>query len=420
MGRSLDTWIARAAAAEPGRLALRSAGVDLTYAELEAEVERAAAALAGEGVGPGSLVALNEPPGPAFVVRLHAAWRLGAVAVPRQRRAAGEVPAQGRTEPTTGATGVACRLFTSGTAAEPRPVELTFDNFLASARGSASALASDPADRWLCCLPLNHVAGLSILTRAAIGSVGVVLHDGFEVERVAAAMARDDVTLVSLVATQLGRLLDAGVDISGPRAIIVGGGPVPRERIQQALEGRAALIQSYGMTETCSQVTLLEPGEARRKAGSAGRPLAGAEVEIDAGEIVVRGPMVAPGALGRDGWLHTGDLGRFDEEGYLWVEGRSGDVIVTGGENVMPEPVEAALRSHPDVLDAAVVGRPDPEWQEAVSAIVVRRSGARADADALRAHCASLLARHEVPKRVEFTDALPRTASGKLQRSRLR
>ena len=122
------------------------------------------------------------------------------------------------------------------------------------------------------------------------------------------------------------------------------------------------VVQTYGLTEACSQVCTLAPAEARERAGSAGRPLPGIEVAIEGEEILVRGPTVAPGAFAADGWLHTGDLGRIDDEGYLWVEGRRGDLIVTGGENVRPQRVEEALRRHPGVADVAVVGRDDREW----------------------------------------------------------
>ena len=129
---------------------------------------------------------------------------------------------------------------------------------------------------------------------------------------------------------------------------------------------------------------------------------------------------MAPGCADEDGWLHTGDLGRIDDEGFLYVEDRLGDVIVSGGENVLPAEVEEVLLRHPDVADAAAVGRSDPEWQEAVEAVVVLREGAATDEDALREYCAASLAGYKVPKRVEFVAELPRTASGKLLRRALR
>jgi O-succinylbenzoic acid--CoA ligase len=173
------------------------------------------------------------------------------------------------------------------------------------------------------------------------------------------------------------------------------------------------------MTETCSQVTTLSTEDAERKVGSAGRPLLTTHVRIEDGEILVQGPTVAPGCYESDGWLHTGDLGRIDEEGFLYVTGRSSEVIVTGGENVMPAEVEAALIAHPAVADAAVVGRPDPEWQEAVCALVVLNGDADVTEEDLRSHCSSSLASYKVPKQVDFVSTLPRTASGKLLRGEL-
>jgi acyl-CoA synthetase (AMP-forming)/AMP-acid ligase II len=134
----------------------------------------------------------------------------------------------------------------------------------------------------------------------------------------------------------------------------------------------------------------------------------------------VQGPTVAPGVADEDGWLHTGDLGRIDDEGFLYVTDRLGDMIVTGGENVVPAEVEDALREHPDVADVAAVGRADPEWQEAVVAVVVPRDGSSPDAEELRRHCSERLAAFKVPKRFEFATELPRTASGKLLRRQLR
>jgi O-succinylbenzoic acid--CoA ligase len=312
-----------------------------------------------------------------------------------------------------------CRILTSGTSGEPRPVGLTYGNFLFSAVGSAFNLGVHPSDRWLCCLPLSHVAGLSIILRSVIYGTAAVLLDGFDTEQVASTLVTGDISVVSLVPTQLIRLLEVGADLSHPRAILIGGGPVPADALREALDRGATVVQTYGMTETCSQVTTLAPKDAKRKIGSAGRPLLTSHVRIESGEILVQGPTVAPGCYESDGWLHTGDLGHIDEEGFLYVTGRSSDVIVSGGENVMPAEVEAVLVSHPAVADAAVVGRPDPEWQEAVCALVVLAESADASEEELRTHCAGSLAGFKVPKRVDFVSSLPRTPSGKLLRSEL-
>ena len=167
-------------------------------------------------------------------------------------------------------------------------------------------------------------------------------------------------------------------------------------------------------------MTTLAPMDAQRKLGSAGRQLLTTHLRIQDGEILVQGPTVAPGAADEDGWLHTGDLGRIDEEGFLYVEDRLGDVIVSGGENVIPSEVEEVLLRHPDIDDAAAVGRADAEWQEAVVAVVVAREGTTPEPEDLRRHCAESLASFKVPKRFEFASELPRTASGKLLRRELR
>jgi O-succinylbenzoic acid--CoA ligase len=312
-----------------------------------------------------------------------------------------------------------CRILTSGTSGEPRPVGLTYGNFLFSAMGSAYNLGVDPSDRWLCCLPLSHVAGLSIILRSVIYGTTAVLLDGFDTEQVASTLVSGDISVLSLVPTQLIRLLEADADLSAPRAILIGGGPVPLDVLREALARGATVVQTYGMTETCSQVTTLAPEDAERRVGSAGRPLLTSHIRIEAGEILVQGPTVAPGCYEADGWLHTGDLGHMDEEGFLYVTGRRSEVIVTGGENVMPAEVEAVLVSHPAVADAAVVGRPDPEWQEAVCALVVLNGGAETSEEELRAHCSSALAGFKVPKQVDFVSRLPRTPSGKLLRGQL-
>jgi O-succinylbenzoic acid--CoA ligase len=195
---------------------------------------------------------------------------------------------------------------------------------------------------------------------------------------------------------------------------------VPEEVLAEAIGRGATVVQTYGLTEAASQVTTLAPADAARKLGSAGRPLLTTHLRIEDGEILVQGPTVAPGCADVDGWLHTGDLGRIDDEGFLYVTDRLGDVIVSGGENVLPAEVEEVLLRHPLVADAAAVGRADAEWQEAVTAIVVPRAGASLDADELRRHCAAELAGYKVPKRFEFVNELPRSTTGKLLRRALR
>jgi len=439
----LDNWLAQRAETCPDRTAVIADGLEISYAELEAEATAAARRLAARGVRRDANVVLELPAGAEYVVLLHGLMKLGATAIPlnpalaapeREAELGRAVPVLILSEPgqltATEADlpllgehdldALHCRILTSGTSGGVRSIALTYGNHLWSAVGSAFNLGVDPDDRWLCCLPLYHVGGLSIVMRSVIYGTGAIVHDGFDVDAIAASLDADGVTLLSLVSTGLVRLLEAGVDLSGPRAILVGGGPVPVEVMEEATGRDATVVQTYGLTEAASQVTTLAPQEAVRKLGSAGRPLLTTHLRIQDGEILVQGPTVAPGCADEDGWLHTGDIGRIDDEGFLYVEDRLGDVIVTGGENVAPAEIEEVLLRHPSVADAAAVGRADPEWQEAVAAVVVLREGARASEDELRSHCASQLAGFKVPKRFEFVGELPRTASGKLLRRELR
>lgn len=439
----LDDWLAQRSQSCPDRTALVADGAEMTYAELEAEATWVARRLAAHGVRRGSTAALTMHPRREQVVLAHALMKVGAALLPLSPRlTAAERAAIVETEepiadlddpgeltqteadlPLLGEhdmDAICARVMTSGSSGAPRAVALTYGNFLWSAVGSAFNIGVDPADRWLCCVPLSHIAGLGIVMRSTIYGTTAVIHDGFDVDRVAASLESDGITVLSLVTTMLTRLLEAGADLSGPRAILVGGGPVPEEPLKEAIAKGATVVQTYGLTETCSQVTTLAPADAARKLGSAGRPLLTTHLRIQDGEILVQGPTVAPGRADADGWLHTGDLGHIDEEGFLYVEDRIDDLIVSGGENVVPAEVEEVLLRHPEVADAAVIGREDPEWQQAVTAVVVLESGSEVTPDELRRHCAESLAGFKVPKRVELASALPRTPSGKLMRRALR
>jgi o-succinylbenzoate---CoA ligase len=447
----VDAWLAQAAARYPERTALETPVGRCSYAELLAAAATVAGRLSDRGLGEGDRVAIALPPGREFAYALHACMLLGAIAVPVDLRLSpgeqetiaagssallddrffyeldlctaasatgGEVGRQARHD--LDATAVV--IHTSGTSAAPKPVELTYGNLLWSALGSAVALGLDPNERWLCALPLSHVGGLSILVRSAIYATTALVHERFETERVLQALRVEDVTLVSLVATTLARLLDAGLEHPPKlRCALTGGGPVPAALVERANAAGVPVSMTYGLTESCSQVTTTPVAAIEQGRLGAGPPLFCTRVSLhDDGEILVAGPTLAPGALASDGRLHTGDLGSFDEHGALWITGRKADTIVSGGENVAPSEVEAVLEAHPDVLEAAVVARADEQWGEAVTAIVVARSGSTTDAETLREHCAATLAPYKVPKRFERrTEPLPRTRSGKLLRREL-
>jgi O-succinylbenzoic acid--CoA ligase len=208
------------------------------------------------------------------------------------------------------------------------------------------------------------------------------------------------------------------------RCILLGGGPVPLPLLQRALDAGAPVVQTYGLTETASQVATLAPEDAVRKAGSAGKPLFGSQVRIEPdGEIAVLGPTVSPGYLHTapgTGWLQTGDLGYLDDDGYLYVLDRRDDLIVSGGENVYPAEVEAVLLAHPAVEEAGVFGEADPDWGSRPAAAIKLHDGRLATAAELAAFCRERLAGYKVPRRFEFRGTLPRNAAGKLLRRELR
>ncbi len=402
----VPSWLGRAAAARPDRTAVASPTGSLTYAELLDAAARAE-------VPAGERVAIALPPGLDFAVALHACLLAGSVAVPVDARlapreralvcaGAGTVidrPLGSGGRPARPAIGdhdlgaAAVIIHTSGTTGPPRPVALTYGNLLWSALGSAAALGLDPAERWLCPLPLAHVGGLSILVRSAIYATTAVVHPGFDTEAVRAALEHDGITVVSLVPTTLARLLDAG--LARPpdlRCALVGGAPLAPALAARALAAGIPVSQTYGCSEACSQVTTQAPGDGRADAGP---PLFCTRVRIHDGEIQVCGPTVAPAA---GPWLATGDLGEL-VDGRLRVTGRRADTIVSGGENVAPTEVEAVLVEHAAVAEAAVLGVPDPEWGEAIRALVVLRPGRAAPGDAaLRRHCGERLAAFKVPK----------------------
>lgn len=438
----VESWLLRAASSRPEFPALQSQEALLTNRELLARAARGAAELAEFGVRSGDRVAISLRAGEDFAVALHACMLLGAIAVPvdlRLKPSERAEIAQGAAllerplgnsdhDPTPyldarhDLAATAAIIHTSGTSARAKPIELTYGNFLWSALGSAAALGCDREERWLCTLPLSHVGGLSILMRSVIYATTAVIHERFDTQRVLAALEHDQITLVSLVATTLARLLDAGLERPPKlRCALTGGGPVPQELVQLARMAGVVVSQTYGLTEACSQVSSTPIAALSDGTCGAGPALFCTHVQIAPdGEIMISGPTVSPTALGPDGWLHTGDLGRLDGNGILHVTGRKADTIVSGGENVAPAEVEAVLESHPSVLEAAVIAAPDPQWGEAVTAIVVARSHTSTDPDELRAHCARHLAPYKVPKRVLISTApLPRTASGKLLRRML-
>lgn len=382
------------------------------------------------------LVALRMPNGPDLVEALEHVWDQGDAALPLDpglpeplaERLLQSLRPHALAQPRPDGDGVSLRHLpdaapvppglalvvpTSGSTGEPKGVELTHAALRAAVRASLDRLDCRPGDRWLLCLPLHHVAGILVLLRARALGVDPVVHRRFDPERVAQA----DADFVSLVPTQLGRILDAGLG-EGLGTVLLGGAPPPPGLLERAASARVEVVTSYGLTETCGGCVY------------DGRALDPVEIELGVeGRITVRGPVLMRGYRGRpdltrevlrNGRLLTPDRGRWTPDDRLEVLGRTDDVIVTGGHNVSAGAVGAVLADHPAVADVAVVGRPDPEWGEEVTAVMVPASDPPPDLEDLREFARDRLPAWALPRHVQTVERLPRDSMGKLAHDHLR
>jgi o-succinylbenzoate---CoA ligase len=314
------------------------------------------------------------------------------------------------------AEGTAVVVGTSGSTGAPKGVELSATALRHSARASLDRVGARPGERWLCCLPVTHVAGLAVLVRSLVSGTEPVLDERADAGTVAASGCAH----VSLVPTQLRRLLlQAGADgpapLAGFSSVLLGGAAAPPGLLDAARDAGVPVVTTYGMTETCGGCVY------------DGVPLDGVRAEVrDDGRIWLSGPVLFSGYLGgprvpADGWFRTGDLGLLDAGGRLVVRGRADDVINTGGHKVVPGEVAAALQSCPGVREVAVVGQPDPEWGERVVAVVVPADPGDPPApELLRRHVRERLPRYAIPSRVVMVGAVPMLPSGKHDIVRLR
>ncbi|MDN6111967.1 MAG: o-succinylbenzoate--CoA ligase [Tetragenococcus halophilus] len=480
MKEVIPHWLSKQADLKPNQLALEYNGKEtLSFQELAQASQSMARRLANLGVEKGSHIALLSQNNVNMIIAIHALSYLGAVAVllntrlsanelqfqindakvnllvtsvffsdktegidvPQkksfselQRLPEKEVPLQNElvlNDPFT-------IIYTSGTTGFPKGVVHTYGNHWWSAIGSALNLGISPQDKWLTVLPLFHVSGLSTLFKSVIYGMPIYLMTSFEPEKVHEALMKNHITMISVVTVMLQRLLEQMATERYPeqlRCVLLGGGPAPKPVLEQARKKEVPVFQSYGLTETSSQIVTLSPQDALRKIGSAGMPLVPAQLKIHdpstrgVGEIYVKGPMVTKGYFNnptadqkafQTDWLKTGDLGYLDEEGFLYVVDRRNDLIISGGENIYPSEIESVVSELTGVQEVGVTNRSDDQWGEVPVAFIVKDTQNVLDEEMVQTYLKSRLASYKVPKKIYFVEQLPRNASNKLMRYKLK
>ncbi|MBC6127544.1 o-succinylbenzoate--CoA ligase [Listeria booriae] len=470
----LTNWLEKRVRLSPKRTALVFDGKQETFLEIYDAVQKVAGQLASFGVRDGMFVALLGKNDRDTFLMIHALQQLGAKTVFLNNRltatemgyqirdaqverclyaadfadvmanAAGNVRAVAFTEvmmaESSGVTQavshfametVASIMYTSGTTGKPKGVMQTFGNHWWSATGSMLNLGLQEGDSWLCAVPIFHISGLSILMRSVIYGIPVYLEEHFDAKRVDQFLRSGEVTIISVVTTMVQRLLDTYTKSYHPkfRCMLLGGGPASKAILESCFAKGIPLIQSFGMTETASQIVTLPPEDALQKIGASGKPLFPAEVKIsDQDEILLKGPNITAGylhneaatqaAFDTNGWFRTGDIGYLDQDGFLFVQERRSDLIISGGENIYPTEIEHVLLEHPTVLEVAVVAKQDDKWGEVPVAFLV--TSEETSEEQLHQFCEERLAKYKIPHQFHFLKELPKTASQKIQRHKLK
>ena len=469
----MDNWILKQAETAPDRLAVDDGKTQLTFLELKQQVSQLAGQLKAASVLDGDRVAImtkNSLLGYLMALAVLGSgktivwinWRLSDDEIKRQlsdsERAAclvadelfresfdqqfipfstitNQTAVQVTLVPEFPSQTVASIMYTSGTTGRPKGVMQTFGNHLASATASTFNLGVMPGDEWLCAVPIFHISGFSIMMRGLIYGMANRLVDHFDAELIDRVLKHEPISTISVVPYMLKQLLKYRTADNTPyqanfRCMLLGGGPIDRPTLQQCRQRQIPVVQSYGMTETCSQISALNSADADKRIGSVGKPLFLTQLTLSQAnqEVLIKTPALTPGYLNRQaafqrklndtGWYRTGDVGHFDEDGFLYIDGRLDDMIISGGENIFPDEVEAAYANRPDIDEIAVVGQDDAKWGQVPTAFVV--SDAPLDQADLTAYGRQKLAHYKVPTRFIKIDKLPTNASGKVQRFKLK
>ena len=464
-----QNWLLKQAATQPNQIAIDDGNERLSFAELKKQVEVLVGKI--DHLNPGSrvgLLATNTLMSYKLALTIMCSgrtivwlnWRLAGEELERQIKDSGlqlclvenSLWRSGMTNPfksysafliTNADPGelipvfksdwVASIMYTSGTTGKPKGVLQTFGNHFYSAVSSALNLGLSSADKWLCVAPIFHISGFSIIMRGLIYGMTVRLVEKFRAEEIERILANETVTIMSVVPFMLKKLIQQQNKTnthynSAFRCMLLGGGTIDRETLEICLQRSIPVVQCYGMTETCSQIVALRSVDALLKLGSVGQPLFSTQLKLSKdGEILLKTPALTPGYLNLpnklpskmiDGWYRTGDIGHLDKEGYLYIDGRADEMLISGGENIFPQEVEHVYQRYPQINEVAVVGQNDSVWGQVPVAFVV--SDRRLSTTKLMNYGYEHLARYKVPQHYIFVSELPKNASGKIRRFMLR
>lgn len=464
-----QNWLLKQAATQPNQIAIDDGNERLSFAELKKQVEVLVGKI--DHLNPGSrvgLLATNTLMSYKLALAIMCSgrtivwlnWRLAGEELERQIKDSGlqlclvenSLWRSGMTNPfksysafliTNADPGelipvfksdwVASIMYTSGTTGKPKGVLQTFGNHFYSAVSSALNLGLSSADKWLCVAPIFHISGFSIIMRGLIYGMTVRLVEKFRAEEIERILANETVTIMSVVPFMLKKLIQQQNKTnthynSAFRCMLLGGGTIDRETLEICLQRSIPVVQCYGMTETCSQIVALRSVDALLKLGSVGQPLFSTQLKLSKdGEILLKTPALTPGYLNLpnklpskmiDGWYRTGDIGHLDKEGYLYIDGRADEMLISGGENIFPQEVEQVYQRYPQINEVAVVGQNDSVWGQVPVAFVV--SDRRLSPTKLINYGYEHLARYKVPQHYIFVSELPKNASGKIRRFMLR
>lgn len=464
-----QNWLLKQAATQPNQIAIDDGNERLSFAELKKQVEVLVGKI--DHLNPGSrvgLLATNTLMSYKLALAIMCSgrtivwlnWRLAGEELERQIKDSGlqlclvenSLWRSGMTNPfksysafliTNADPGelipvfksdwVASIMYTSGTTGKPKGVLQTFGNHFYSAVSSALNLGLSSADKWLCVAPIFHISGFSIIMRGLIYGMTVRLVEKFRAEEIERILANETVTIMSVVPFMLKKLIQQQNKTnthynSAFRCMLLGGGTIDRETLEICLQRSIPVVQCYGMTETCSQIVALRSADALLKLGSVGQPLFSTQLKLSKdGEILLKTPALTPGYLNLpdklpskmiDGWYRTGDIGHLDKEGYLYIDGRADEMLISGGENIFPQEVEQVYQRYPQINEVAVVGQNDSVWGQVPVAFVV--SDRRLSTTKLMNYGYEHLARYKVPQQYIFVSELPKNASGKIRRFMLR